>query len=59
MKKKSEETVKSLLSDFKDDINTVESTHKNKQRDAETHVVKLESKVTKQAKMIDELKNLL
>ena len=59
MKKKSEETVKSLLTDFKDDMSTVENTHKNKQKGAETQVAKLENKVMKQTKMIDELKNLL
>ena len=29
LKRKSEDTVKSLLTDFKDDMNTVETTHKN------------------------------
>ena len=59
IKKKSEGTMKNLLADFKDDMNTVENTHKNKQRGADTSVAKLENKTTKQAKMIEELKNLL
>ena len=36
MKKKSEDTVKTLLTDFKDDMNTVENNHKNKQKGSET-----------------------
>ena len=59
LKTKSEMTVKSLLADFKDDMHTVESTHKSKAKDAITSVAKLENKVTKQAKAIDELKHLL
>ena len=59
IKKKSEETVKSLLMDFKDDMRTVETTHKDKQKTADTVVAKLEPKVMKQAKAIEELKNLL
>ena len=59
IKKKSEETVKSLLMDFKDDMRTVETTHKDKQKTADTVVAKLENKVMKQAKAIEELKNLL
>jgi len=52
-------TVKSLLADFKDDMQTVESTHKSKDKDAVMRVAKLENKCTKQAKAIDELKHLL
>ena len=47
MKKKSEDTVKTLLADFKEDMGTVEHTHKSKEKDAISTVAKLENKVTK------------
>lgn len=42
------EKVKDLLTDFKQDMQTVESTHKRKQNDTGALSTKLESKVQKQ-----------
>ena len=48
-----------LLNDFKQDMKTVEATHKRKRDENAALTVKLESKVMKQQKVIDELKTLL
>ena len=53
------EKVNKMLTEFKTDMQTVETAHKRKQTEASTLTIKLESKVQKQQKAIDELKNLL
>ena len=53
------EKVKTLVTDFKQDMQTVESTHKRKTSESTALTVKMEAKVQKQEKVIDELKNLL
>ena len=55
-RKKLDETVKNLVRDFKDDMQTVEDTHKRKQAEASAAQAKAESKISKQAKAIEELK---
>ena len=48
-----------MVSEFKSDMQTVESTHNRRQNEAKQNVNKLEQKVRKQTTVIDELKNLL
>ena len=58
-KRASAKKVQDLLNDFKQDMRTVEVTHKRKKEENAALTIKLESKVQKQEKVIDELKTLL
>ena len=58
-KRASAKKVQDLLNDFKQDMRTVEVTHKRKKEENSALTIKLESKVQKQEKVIDELKTLL
>ena len=47
------------MTDFKQDMQTVEDTHKRKTGESTNLTLKLEAKVQKQERAIEELKNLL
>ena len=53
------ERVKNMLTEFKQDMQTVESTYRRKSSESTELASKLEQKHLKQQKVIDELKNLL
>lgn len=53
------EKVKDLLADFKQDMKIVEGAHERKTSEQTQKALKLETKVQKQGKAIEELKNLL